>query len=85
MAAWEAGVTAKCSVCVRQSERERERKEREGEWEAEPGRGKGIVAFLNGGFPPPVSQTRHVTQSGTQTEGRRQPVEEGQWGRGAGS
>lgn len=65
-------------MCVRQSEREGGC-----EWEAEPGKGKGIVALLNGGFPPPVSQTRHVTRpdiSGTQTGGRRQQVEEGQWG-----
>lgn len=33
-----------------------------GEWEAERGRGRGIVVGSNGGFPPPVSQTRHVTR-----------------------
>lgn len=32
-----------------------------GEWEAELGRGRGIVVRSNGGFPPPVSQTHHVT------------------------
>lgn len=32
-----------------------------GEWEAERGRGRGIVVCSNGGFPPPDSQTHHVT------------------------
>lgn len=32
-----------------------------GEWEAERGKGRGIVVCSNGGFPPPVSQTHHVT------------------------
>lgn len=33
-----------------------------GEWEAERGKGRGIVVCSNGGFPPPVSQRRHVTR-----------------------
>ncbi len=33
-----------------------------GEWEAERGRGRGIVVCSNGGFPPPVSRTHHVTR-----------------------
>lgn len=32
-----------------------------GEWEAERARGRRIVVCSNGGFPPPVSQTYHVT------------------------
>lgn len=32
-----------------------------GEWEAEQGRGRLIVVWSNGGFPPPVSQMHHVT------------------------
>lgn len=33
-----------------------------GEWEEERSRGRGIVVCSNGGFPPPVSQRRHVTR-----------------------
>lgn len=38
------------AVCVR------------GEWEAERGKGRRIVVRSNGGFPPPVPQTHHVTR-----------------------
>ena len=39
-----------------------------GEWEAERGRGRGIVAGSNGGFPPPVSQAHHVTRPDKERE-----------------
>lgn len=35
-----------------------------GEWEAEHSGGRGIVVHSNGGFPPPVPQTHHVTCHG---------------------
>lgn len=41
-----------------------------GEWEAERGRGRGIVVRSNGGFPPPVSQERHVTRPEEEFRGR---------------
>lgn len=39
-----------------------------GEWEAERSKGRGIVVHSNGGFPPPVSQTRHVTRPDKERE-----------------
>lgn len=42
-----------------------------GEWEAGPARGRGIVEDSNGGFPPPVSQTHHVTRPEKQWDGDR--------------
>lgn len=51
-----------------------------GEWEAERGRGRGIVARSNGGFPPPVSQAHHVTRSDQEFRGRLERAEaEGDW------